>query len=151
MHLAGLIWITAWLRQSGDNGRMWTRRLLVLLMLCLPLRLWAGASLMQNVPGAPLVMALSSQAADEHAVHTGHPCHDEAVSVADDHAQPSANAQTQHCDKGDCQICSVCHMPALHAAAWMVFTLSAPKAWVSAQGLSASAAPIAALFKPPVS
>jgi hypothetical protein len=149
--LAGLIWITPWPFQTSDNDGMWTRRVLVLLMLCLPLRLWAGVGLMQSAFGTSSAAVTVAQAADEHGVYMGQPCHEEALSVAQADVPPTVKAQPQHCNSGDCQICSVCHMPALHTAVWLDATQIAPNAWVASKGLSASSAPATALFKPPVS
>ena len=123
---------------------MWSRRLLLLLVLCLPLRLWAGVGLM----GAALPTAPTQLNVHSTQVEPDRPCHE--MDVGD--AQPVSNDVADvHCNGGDCRICSACHMPALHALGLMEFSHKAPRVWVALDRSSSSSAPLTAPFKPPVS
>lgn len=114
---------------------MLRRFALILVLLSLPLRLWAGAGLMANVAPLPEPVA---------AVQTDHPCHE-----AEDAAAPLA--LMDHCDGSDCRVCSACHMPALHGLGLLDFSSNPPHGWVALTGLPDYAGWVDSPFKPPVS
>jgi hypothetical protein len=124
------------------------RFVLVALLLCLPLRLWAGVGLMS------LEQAHKMDVSAQHTVHeaaASHPCH--AVAEADARPAPvqPRTHDVSHCGSGDCHICTACHMPAMQGAVFLEFHLAAPQAWVAHSGLTPRSEPLHSLFKPPVS
>jgi hypothetical protein len=115
--------------------RRWT---FILLLLCLPLRLWASVGLMANTAFMAGPVAAVAQAGD-------HPCHE----AAPESTAPVALAD--HCDAGDCQSCAACHMPALHSLGLLDLSLKAPRDWVAHTVLRGYATRADSPFKPPVS
>ena len=122
---------------------MLRRFAIVVLLLSLPLRLWAGERLMTVLAVEPAVVAAA------HTEHEAHPCH-EASSPASAEAAPESSLQA-HCGTGVCQVCAVCHMPALDAAGALGLSQTTPRDWVPLSGLSSQSASVDPLFKPPVS
>lgn len=120
---------------------MLRRFALILVLLSLPLRLWAGVGLMLNTAEAPAVALVATTS------HDAHPCH-EADAVA---PVAQAGGGLMHCGSDDCQICAVCHMPAMGFSGLLGLTQNAPRDWVASSGLHGHVAPSSTLFKPPVS
>jgi hypothetical protein len=118
---------------------MLRRFVLIFVLLCLPFRLWAGVGLMMNAVDRPAVVVTSS--------HDVHPCH-EADAVA---PVAQGGGGLMHCGSDDCQICAVCHMPAMGFSGLLDFMPNAPRDWIASTGLHGYVAPASPLFKPPVS
>lgn len=124
---------------------MLRRFAIILVLLSLPLRLWAGVGLMATVTAqgkAVIDLAPMVHATGEH------PCHDESAQTP---AAEDVLALTDHCQSGDCRICTTCHMPALHVLDLLESGRDLPREWTVRTGLSSYSAPQTALFKPPVS
>jgi hypothetical protein len=124
---------------------MLRRFILVLLLLCLPLRLWAGMGLMASeVSDRALLVVLTQSVQHDQA---DHPCHEELTSLSTDAVETSNDP----CAGGDCRICSACHMPALHNLNLLDFSQDSPREWLLVASSLDYSAPQTALFKPPVS
>lgn len=78
---------------------------LVLMLVLLPLRGWAGAAMSVDHPAmAPAVAAAFT---GDHAAAEAPPCHGES------HAAPAAAAQPADGGCATCGLCDVCHSPLL--------------------------------------
>jgi hypothetical protein len=137
---------------------MLRRFFIIALLLCLPLRLWAGVGMMMNMPAAP-VQAAAVQSTQEAPCHEAEVAHDgqslhQHHSAA--HGNESASASTAQagaqdaCDHGQCASCVACHLLALQATAYPSVLQAAPRAWSLAPTGALYATHVPGLFKPPV-
>lgn len=122
---------------------MLRRFALILMLLSLPLRLWAGESLMTGSVNAASAVVLATDS------HENHPCHEGQATEPGELAQDAA--KLVHCGGGLCQICAVCHMPALDVASLFSPGSKPSRDWVDLTSVSGQSAPIQGVFKPPVS
>jgi hypothetical protein len=134
---------------------MLRRFFIIALLLCLPLRLWAGVGMMMNMPAAPVLVATapSTQEVPCHEAHEAQPLqhqHHAAPSEEPSGSSPAQTSAQDACDHGQCASCVACHMLALQAPESPDFAQAAPRAWSAAPTGTLYVVHVAGLFKPPV-